>query len=289
MTDARFARANSRSNWLNGRVWASSMDVSINGLNIHYVDVGNRAGLPVTFVHAFPLSHAMWQPQIEALKDRHRVVAYDVRGFGDSEAGDGQYTLEFFVDDLIALLDHLKIGKTVVCGESMGGYIALRAVERRPGRFSGLVLCDTRSQPDSDEAKLKRAGGLKAVKSDGVATFAERFVNSVLAPHTLSAKPDVVEWIKKTIAANKPVGLCGALLAMASRTDTTPGLAKINVPTLVLVGEHDPLTPPEVGRGLHRNIPHATFHVIPNAGHLSNLENPREFNDRLVGFLSGLG
>ena len=92
------------------------MDVSINGLNIHYVDVGNRAGLPVMFVHAFPLSSQMWQPQIEALKDRYRVIAYDVRGFGESDAGDGQYTLEFFVDDLIALLDHLKIEKAVVCG-----------------------------------------------------------------------------------------------------------------------------------------------------------------------------
>jgi len=253
-----------------------------------YIDVGPRDGLPVVFVHAFPLSHAMWQAQVDALKESYRVVAYDVRGFGASGAGDGQYTLEFLVDDLIALLDQLKIEKFVVCGESMGGYIALRTVERRPNRFCGLVLCDTRSEADSDEAKLKRAAALKTIKTEGVAAFGEQFVKSVLSPVTLSSRPDVVERIKKLIAVNKPVGLCGALLAMASRTDTTANLKNIAVPTLVLVGEHDPLTPPEVAYKLREHIPDAAVYTVPSAGHLSNMENPHEFNQRLAEFLSGL-
>ena len=255
---------------------------------LHHVDVGPRDALAVTLVHAFPLSHKMWQPQIELLKDSYRVVAPDLRGFGQTDAGDGQYTLEFFVDDLIELLDHLKIPKTVVCGLSMGGYIVLRAIERNPERFSGLVLCDTRSEADSNEAKIKRAGAIKTVKTQGVAAFADGFVKTVLTPQTFAARPQLVTAVKNLVQASSPIGIGAALLAMASRTDTTASLPKIGVPTLILVGEQDALTPPAAAQSMHSKIPNAELHILPNAAHMSNLENPHEFNQHLLAFLKEL-
>jgi len=251
----------------------------------YYVDIGPRDAVAVTFVHAFPLNHRMWQSQIDVLKDRYRVIAPDLRGFGETGAGDGQYTLEFFVDDLIELLDHLKIQQTVACGLSMGGYIVLRAVERNPERFRALVLCDTRGEADSNEAKVKRADAIKIVKQQGVAAYADGFVKSALAPQTLAARPDVVTAVKNLIQENPSIGVCGALLALASRTDTTASLSRIGVPTMVLVGEHDTLTPPAVAKSLHGSISSAEVHVIPDAAHISNLENPLVFNEHLLSFL----
>src|ERR1043166_290720 len=233
----------------------------------YHIDVGPRDALAVTLVHAFPLSHKMWQPQIELLKDSYRVIAPDLRGFGQTDAGDGQYTLEFFVDDLIELLDHLKIQRTVVCGLSMGGYIVLRAVERNPERFSALVLCDTRSEAASNAAKIKRAGAIKAVKTQGVAAFADGFVKTVLAPQTFATNSRLVTAVRNLVQANLPIGIAGALLAMASRTDTTAALSKINLPTLILVGEHDALTPPAAAQSMHAKIPGAELHAVPTDTH----------------------
>jgi 3-oxoadipate enol-lactonase len=265
------------------------MHATLNGIRIYYEETGPPVALPVVFVHAFPLSHEMWRAQLQALQPRYRAIACDLRGFGQSEAGDGQYTLEFFVDDLLALLDHLRIERAVLCGLSMGGYIVLRTAERNPERLRGLVLCDTRSEADSNEARLKRTAALKTIKQQGLDAFAEGFVKAVLAPVTLSQNPQLVETIKHAIRRNSPTGVCGALLAMASRTDTTASLSNIRVPTLLLVGEHDPLTPPAVARAMQQKIAGSTVHVIPAAGHLSNLENPAEFNRRLLEFLETLG
>jgi pimeloyl-ACP methyl ester carboxylesterase len=226
----------------------------------------------------------MWNAQIQALSAEHRVIAYDLRGLGESDVGDGQYTIELFVDDLIALLDHLRIEKTIVCGISIGGYIALRALERHPERFSALVLCDTRSEADSDEAKIKRWAGLRLLKEKGVPSFAAEFVRPAFAPETFNTNPDIVHTAKGMILKNSPLGIGGSLLALASRTDTTESLKRINIPTLVLVGEKDQITPPSAALSLKERIPNAQMHVIPHAGHLSNLENPAEFNQRLAAF-----
>ena len=131
------------------------MKARINGSVVYYEDVGNPAALAVVLIHGFPFSHEMWQPQLANLGNRFRAIAYDLRGHGGTNAGDGQYTLEFLVDDLIALLDHLRIKKAVLCGLSMGGYIALRAVQRNPERILGLILADTQAKADSNETKLR--------------------------------------------------------------------------------------------------------------------------------------
>ncbi len=261
------------------------MRALINEIQLYYSDYGNPAATPIVLIHGFPLSHEMWTPQIEVLREKYRVIAYDIRGHGSSDLGDGQYLLEFFVDDLLCLLDHLNIERAVMCGLSMGGYIALRTVERNPERCRALILCDTRSEADSNEAKLKRAVAIKAIKRDGVNTFADGFVKTVFAPKTFASNPAAVELIKRVIQSNSPVGICGTLLALAARTDTTASLPKIGVPTLILVGEHDGLTPPSAAEAMHAKIPHSELRVIPNAAHMSNLENPQEFNRHLLDFL----
>ncbi len=258
------------------------------GVTINYVERGTPAGLPVMFIHGFPFSHRMWEPQMRALPHGIRAISYDLRGHGESQVADGQYTIEFLIDDLMALLDHLVVDKAVLCGLSLGGYVALRAVERYPDRVRALVLADTKSEPDSNEAKVKRSSTMLAVKRDGVPAFAENFVKAVFAPQNLTGQPQVVEFIKTLIRTNTQLGIAGTLLALAARTDTTPALAGIKVPTLILVGEHDALTPPAASEAMHRLIPASQYIVIPGAGHLANLENETAFNQALVAFLKNV-
>ncbi|MGI0082199.1 MAG: alpha/beta fold hydrolase [Nitrosopumilaceae archaeon] len=261
--------------------------VLVNGTKLYYADTGDdKSTNTITLIHGFPFSHEMWKQQIELLKKNHRVIAYDIRGHGKSEVGDGQYTLELFVDDLIGLLDHLRIEKTIVCGLSMGGYIALRAVERNPERFKALVLCDTSSLADSNEAKLKRASSIKTIKNNGVQVFVEGFVKAIFSPKSLSAKISAVEIIKNMILSNSTIGICGTLLALAGRTDTTNSLSKITIPTLILVGENDNVTPLTLSQLMHEKIPNSEFHVVKDAAHMSNLENTTEFNQYLINFLN---
>lgn len=264
------------------------MRARINGLEMAYNIAGNPANLPVLFIHGFPFSQDTWKEQVNLLSDAYRVITYDVRGHGGSEVGDGQYTLEFFVDDFLGLLDHLKIEKAAVVGLSMGGYIALRAIERSPERFRALVLCDTRSEADTNEGKIKRSASIKSLKTEGVKKFAEGFVKAVFAPQTFETKPDTVRFIQEIIEKTSPAAIAGTLLALAARTETTQSLPNIKVPTLVLVGEHDTLTPPSAAEAMHAKIPDSELHVIPGAAHMSNLENPEEFNKHLLDFLSQL-
>jgi 3-oxoadipate enol-lactonase len=258
------------------------------GLAIEYDVAGPRAGLPVVLVHGFPFDRHMWKPQIEALKERYHVVTYDLRGFGASGAGDCQYSIEYFVDDLIALLDHLKIPKAVVAGLSMGGYIALRAIERHPDRFRGLVLADTRSEPDTNEGKINRASQARSVKKDGMKKFADAFLPAAFHPETPARLPEVVRMIRTVIEQTSPLSAAGTLIALSARTDTTPSLYTINVPSLILVGQHDTITPPTASNAMKEKIRDSELYIIPGAGHLSNLENAEEFNRRLLQYLTKL-
>ncbi|HEX9614543.1 MAG TPA: alpha/beta fold hydrolase [Bacteroidota bacterium] len=264
------------------------MNIRINGLMMNYQERGLPQGLPVVFIHGFPFSHAMWNSQMMAIPQGTRAISYDVRGHGSSEAGDGQFSIEYFADDLIGLLNELGIGKAVLCGLSMGGYIALRAHERHPDRVQGLILCDTRSEADSNEARIKRANQAKGVKENGVKAFAEGFVKAVFAPATFKSNPAAIESIRTIIEKTSPLAISGTLLALAARTDTTASLASVNVPTLILVGEHDSLTPPSASEAMHKHIKGSTLHVIPDAAHMSNIENAPVFNKHLVEFVKGI-
>lgn len=259
----------------------------INGINLYYNDIGSPES-PIILIHGFPFSSEMWKGQIQTLqsyKKNLRVITYDLRGHGQSDVGDGQYTIELLVNDLIALLEYLKITKAILCGFSMGGYVALRAIEREPDRFSALILCDTMSTADSNEAKIKRATSIELIKREGIAPYGAPFLKAVFAPQTFDTNLGIIEELRRIILSNSPLGICGALLAMAGRTDSSEALAKIGVPTLILAGEHDAVTPPTVAKSMHDRIPNSELYLISDAGHMSNLENPVMFNEHLAKFL----
>jgi 3-oxoadipate enol-lactonase len=261
------------------------MKITVNNIAINYFEQNQSQALSVVFIHGFPFNLEMWKPQLSALPNDIRVINYDIRGHGDSGVGEGQFTIEHFVDDLIALLGYLNIKKAVLCGLSMGGYIALRAYEKHPDRISGLILCDTKSESDTNEAKIKRAASIKAIKESGVAAFADDFVKSIFWEKTFVNNPEIVESVKQMICKNSPVGICGALLALAARTDTTQVLNFINIPTCIIVGEYDKLISLSSAQAMHKAVIGSELHILPNAGHMSNLENSQEFNNRIVSFL----
>lgn len=253
--------------------------------NLLIIESGDKKNVPVLFTHGFPLDHHMWDNQIRHLDKKYYCVTYDVRGLGESDPGDGQYTIEAHVDELFQVIDEMNINKPVLCGLSMGGYIALRAAEREEGRFRGLILCDTKAEADNDQAKLKRAAGIKKVNTEGAEKFVGEFVPNLFAPEAVKDDNEIYTDVLNRSLKSKAIGLKGNLLAMAGRTDTTAYLEKISIPVLLLCGAFDTLTPPTVMRGMHEKIRNSEFAVAPRAGHMSPVENPEFVNDIIEGFL----
>jgi 3-oxoadipate enol-lactonase len=254
-------------------------------LRLFCTDSGKPNGPVLIFLHGFPFNHTQWNAQVALCEPHFRVITYDARGHGLSDVGTGQVIFEQWVDDLFILMDTLSIPKAVLCGLSMGGYVALRAADRGPERVQGLILCDTRSEADSDETRLKRAKDLATIRDQGAPVFIEGFLRAVLAPQSVQRHPEIVEAVRRMMSENPVLGLCGSLIALATRTDTTPALSKIRAPTLILVGEEDRITPSSVAAAMQKRIKSSQRAVIPKAGHLSNLENPASFNAALLPFL----
>lgn len=251
---------------------------------------GNPKKNPILFIHGFPYDHTMWHNQIDELKDNYYCVSYDLRGLGKSKPGDGQHTMESHVDDLFAVIKNMKLRKPVVCALSMGGYITLRAVERDQKKLKALILCDTKADADTNAGRLTRAAAIKQINEKGVEKFVAPFVKNCFSDITLKEKKRKVVYtttLKKSLTS-KPLGLKAALLAMAGRTDTTEFLLKITIPTLVLVGQLDKLTPPSVMQAMADKIPNADFGIAPRAGHMAPLENPGFVTDMIKGFLQKL-
>jgi pimeloyl-ACP methyl ester carboxylesterase len=270
-------------------VSAKAVTVAGDGAKLHVAVTGPDRAPALVLLHGFPLHGGMWSAQVDALAKQRRVIVPDFRGHGRSEVGDGQYAIDFFADDLFAVLDATAGGKPVIaCGLSMGGYVLLRAVEREPDRFSALVLADTRSGSDNDEGKLKRLDAVRTLRAKGAAAYAEAFVKNALGKTTHAKRPAVVAAVTKMAAGNDPRGLIGAQLAMAARTDTSDMLSGLEIPTLVVVGDEDVLTHPDHSREMATRIPRARLVVVPGAGHLTPLETPTEFTAALSGFLDTL-
>lgn len=262
------------------------METSINSLKVF--SNGDKKKQPVIFVHGFPFDHSMWDYQIEALKDKYFCVTYDVRGLGASPAGDGQYTLESFVDDLELIIQKLKLNNPVLCGLSMGGYISLRALERLPNLFKAAILCDTKSESDTNEGKLKRAEAVKLINTNGVKEFVSGFVPNCFSDKFMKENSGNYLAIVERSMASNPIAVKGCLLAMAGRTDTTDSVSNYKTPVLVLCGADDKLTPPSVMKSLADKIPAGKFRIVPNAGHMSPLENPNFVNEQISEFLSSI-
>lgn len=262
--------------------------MELNANNIMIFTQGINKNTPIIFVHGFPYDHTMWNKTVDALKDKYYCVTYDIRGFGQSPAGSGQYTIESFVDDLENIVDELYLTKPVLCGLSMGGYISLRAVERMEEKFSAVIFCDTKPEADDNATKLKRANGVKLLHEKDAEEFIRPFVKNCFGPKYLDEQNDEYQTLEDYFAKSSAVAVSGCLIAMAARTDTTVALGNIKLPTLVICGEDDKLSPPAVMKQMAEKINGAKFVLIPESGHMTPIENPNEFNNALKDFLKKL-
>ena len=250
------------------------MQTIVNGISIACTDQGE--GLPVVFVHGFPLSRECWRPQIESLSSTCRTIAPDLRGFGASGATSGTITMDRFADDIAALLDELDTGPAILVGHSMGGYVAFAFARRHADLLRGLVLVATRAGQDTPEGAAGRRSTAEKVRAEGT-----RGVIDAMAPKMLAAGNDDAEMeaaVRGFMAPSSQDGVIGALLGMAERPDSTPMLGQIEVPTLVVTGAGDVIIDPEESRTMAQAIPGSELHVIPDAGHLVAYEQPEAFN-----------
>lgn len=257
----------------------------MNGLQIAYTDEGE--GRLLVFVHGFPLSREVWRPQVEAFRTSHRVIAPDLRGFGESESSESAVSMEQYAADLATLLEELDTGPAVVAGHSMGGYIALAFARRHPERLAGLVLVATRAAGDSAEVAAGRRATAETVRREGregVMALVEGMVSKMLAPE--AADPELIEAVRSFMASATPEGTIGALLGMAERPDSTSMLGEIEVPTLVVTGADDTLIPVSESESMARAIPGAELAVLPGAGHLVSYERPESFNRVMLDWLA---
>jgi pimeloyl-ACP methyl ester carboxylesterase len=253
---------------------------------ISFDDLGH--GPALVLLHAFPLSRLMWRPQVEALQGQYRVVAPDLRGFGGTCAFDAAASVDQMADDAARLLDELKLDRVVLGGLSMGGYVALAFARLHAGRLRGLILADTKAEPDDEAGRANRDRLIAFAASGTGAAVVEQLLPKLVGPGTLVNRPDVVAEVRRIGGAQVAAGIIGALQALRDRPDARPGLSAIGVPTLVIVGTDDALTPPAVARELAGQIRGARLEEIEGAGHLSNLEQPERFTAAVRGFLASL-
>jgi 3-oxoadipate enol-lactonase len=257
------------------------MQMTVNDVTIGYTDEGR--GVPLLFVHGFPLSRGAWQNQLNALRSSYRVVAPDLRGFGESQAGTGPVTMAQYADDLHALLQQLTTGPVVLIGHSMGGYVSFAFLRQYPKLVRGLVLVGTRAGKDTPEAAAGRRATAEKVQANGVAVVIETMAPKMLAADNQDRA--MAEQVRGFMAPSKPAGVSGALLGMAERPDATAELARISVPTLVITGADDALISPTESEKLAQAIPGSQLNIIPHAGHLVAFEQPDRFNHVLEEWL----
>jgi pimeloyl-ACP methyl ester carboxylesterase len=252
-------------------------------LTIEYAEAGH--GRPLVLLHAFPLSHAMWQPQLEGLHDFCRILTPDLRGFGGTSPFTDAPSMDQMADDIAAFLEVLDIREPIVLGGlSMGGYVALAFARRHPRRLASLILADTRAEADGPEAKANRETAIASAQADPPSAFIEAMLPRLVAESTLKDRPGVADLIRSLGSAQKSEAIVAALRALRDRPDATPGLADITVPTLVIVGALDTLTPPSAAATLASTIRYGKLVHIADAGHLSNLEQPAAFNNAVRTF-----
>ncbi|RMG95307.1 MAG: alpha/beta fold hydrolase [Chloroflexi bacterium] len=245
--------------------------------------------IPLLLIHGFPLSGAMWELQLEDLDDVARVIAPDLRGHGRSDATPPPYSMQQLAEDCTGLLDFLGITRpAVVCGLSMGGYIAFELYRRFPDYVAGLILTATRATADSAEGKANRDRMAETIRQQGIQPLVDAMLPKLFAPQTYENDPELVEFVREMMSHTSVDGAIGALAAMRDRSDSTPTLAQIDVPTLIIHGRHDQIVPLAEAEAMRDAIPNARLVVLENAGHLPNLEQPDEFNDAVIDFLESI-
>jgi pimeloyl-ACP methyl ester carboxylesterase len=259
---------------------------TVNGVTLHYDDLGPPDGTPVALIHGHPFNRTLWAPQARALVTTgHRVVLPDLRGYGDSDVTPGKVFLSDFADDLAVLLDHLGIERAVVGGVSMGGQIAMEFHRRHPRRVRALVLSDTSAPAETEEGKDFRNRLADRLLAEGMDGYADEVIDKMLAAYNVTALPEVAARVLTMMRATDPRGAAAALRGRAERPDYRDSLPAVDVPTLVVVGADDAYTPVAQAEDICRVVPHATLSVIDRAGHLPSAEQPDRFNAALLEFL----
>ena len=256
-------------------------------INMAYVDEGLERGRGecLVFLHGFPLSHAMWSSQIDAFAKTHRVIVPDLRGHGGSTVTEGTVTMRDMADDVAKLLSALDVKSPItLCGLSMGGYVAWEFWRSHRELLGRLILCDTRAVADTEEVARGRHM-MAAQVIDAGAQMAADSMPSKLLGEQAKAQPELVESVRSMILETDPQGIAATQRGMSERTDMTSQLAKVEVPTLVLCGAEDVISPPEEMQQFASAMPNATFVKIANAGHLAPLEQPSATNDAIRSFL----
>ncbi|MFZ6030291.1 MAG: alpha/beta fold hydrolase [Chloroflexota bacterium] len=266
------------------------MKFTRDNITLYYDDQGPSepadARSTILCIHGYPLGRKMWRPQLTGLCAQYRILAPDLRGFGDSDPAPGPYPMDLLADDCAALLDHLQIGDPVtVCGLSMGGYIAFAFSRRYPQRLRGLILAATRAQPDSADAAANRLKAAALAEKEGPEAIARAMLPKMLSAATQASNPETVSKVKAIMQEASVPGIVGALMGMRERPDSTPTLPTIQVPTLILRGDDDPFASREEAEAMCEAIPHAQLICIPNAAHLPNLEQPERFNQAVLAWM----
>ena len=256
---------------------------TINGLEIAYSDEGS--GTPVVFIHGFPLNRSMWNDQVAGLSGSVRCITIDLRGHGESQAPLWLATVDMFADEVAGLLDHLGIDRAVICGFSLGGYVAFALWRRHRDRIRALILADTRPQADTPEAKQGRFNTAQTANTGGPAAIAGAMLPRLLTQASIDSRPGLVERTRAICESTPVFGIAADLMALAERPDSVDLLPSIDVPTLVVVGEHDGLTPPADAQLMAESIPGAQLVTIAGAAHLSPVEQPEAFNRAVGEFL----
>jgi len=240
----------------------------------------------VLFLHAFPLSSKMWEPQLQAVSaEGYYAIAPNVYGIEGSAPKEG-WKFTDYVDELISVLDEKGIKEVTLVGLSMGGYQAFEFVKKHGKRLKSLVLCDTRAEADTEEAKKARFEFIDALKQNGSSEASKRMLPKLFGKEAYKENPELVQKIQDLIEGADSEAIQNQLYALAMRENNLKTLKKIKCPTLFIVGSEDVLTPPEVAESMHHEISHSQLCRIVSAGHMTNLESPNPFNEALLTHLN---
>jgi len=260
--------------------------VTVNGASIALEDRGS--GPAILFIHGYPLGRDLWRHPVERLTEWRRI-APDLRGMGESSLPDGEPSIGAYADDLVGVLDLLGVKRAVVCGLSMGGYIAFDLVRRYRARVAGLILIATRAEADSEEARRGRDQSAARAVASGAEAIADAMLPRLFATESLIRIPGTVAEVRAWILATPVPGIRSALVALRDRPDSRPLLETLGgIPTLVVAGAADTITPPQEMQTMANAIPGAEFVVVEGAGHLAPLERPDVTTDVIARFLRKL-
>lgn len=261
------------------------MRVQVNGVNLAVEEAGH--GVPLLLLHGFPLSSQMWASVLPALAEAVRVVAVDLRGFGDSEAPPDGYTMDSLAADALGVADALGLTRFAVAGHSMGGYVALRMAARSPERLVGLMLVDSRAEADDEAGRRRREEAIARILGGGRVEFLDDFIPNLVAPATRQRAPRLLEELRAMAERVPDRVLAGCLAGMRDRSDSRPLLTALPVPLLVMVGEEDTITPPASAQAMVSAAPRATLACIAGAGHSPPVERPVAAAEAMLAFVAG--